>query len=230
MSFVPPFERTIRPAFWCPTSNADWWTIAGQTCVAAYQPKGAASLAASYVNLANPGTYNAAPGVAPTWDAATGWTFNGSTQYLTTGITPTSGWSFFIRFSGAGNNGWLIRATDSAGSHGIGFAPRRYSAGAGYYLQHGNGTLNQGVFVGMPALTSGVAGVAQKDAYLNGMDVGDAQSSFTGPVSPFHIGAQQNFSGAVGAFCAATVLGVAIYSTTLSAADGAALTVRINEL
>jgi hypothetical protein len=51
-----------------------WWYVAGQTCVAAYQPIGAPSLAASYVILANPGTYDAAPGVAPTFDAATGWT------------------------------------------------------------------------------------------------------------------------------------------------------------
>lgn len=70
---------------------ADWWVVPGKTCVAAYQPIGAASLAASYVNLANPGTYDAAPGVAPTWASATGWTFNGSTQYLTTGITPPRG-------------------------------------------------------------------------------------------------------------------------------------------
>ena len=61
--------------------GAKWWQVPGATCVAAYQPKGAADLAASYVNLANPGTYNAAPGVAPTL-AAGGWSFNGSTQYL----------------------------------------------------------------------------------------------------------------------------------------------------
>lgn len=66
---------------------AGWWQVAGQTCAAAYQPIGAASLAASYVNLANPGTYNAAPGVAPTL-AAGGWSFDGLTQYLTTGIVP----------------------------------------------------------------------------------------------------------------------------------------------
>ena len=62
---------------------APWYLAGGisaANCLAAYQPKGAASLAASYSNLANPGTYNAAPGVAPTFDASTGWTFNGSTQ------------------------------------------------------------------------------------------------------------------------------------------------------
>lgn len=55
-------------------------------CVAAYEPICAVSLADSYINRANPGTNDAAPGVAPTWAAETGWTFNGTTQYLTTGI------------------------------------------------------------------------------------------------------------------------------------------------
>lgn len=66
-------------------SSASWWLAGGASgCVAAYQPKGAASLAASYVNLANPGTYDAAPGVAPT--LSSGWVFNGSTQYLLSNI------------------------------------------------------------------------------------------------------------------------------------------------
>jgi hypothetical protein len=68
------------------------WYLAGgiplANCVAAYQAKGAADLASSYTNLANPGTYNASLGIAPTFDTLTGWTFNGSTQYLKTGIIP----------------------------------------------------------------------------------------------------------------------------------------------
>ena len=81
-----------------------WWdadgTISG--CVAAYQPIGAASLAASYSNLQNPGTYDAAPGTAPTFLAATGWTFNAATpQYLNTGVVPSSlNWTVIVRYSG----------------------------------------------------------------------------------------------------------------------------------
>ncbi len=64
-------------------SGGGWWDLSGTitTCVAAYQPKGAASLAASYVNLANPGTNNAAEGSAPSFSSA-GWTFNGTSNYL----------------------------------------------------------------------------------------------------------------------------------------------------
>ncbi len=78
---------------------ADWWTVAGKTCLAAYQPKGAPSLADSYINLANRETYNAAPiSAAPTFGAL-GWTCNGTTQSLTTGIVPSSTTTALIRFS-----------------------------------------------------------------------------------------------------------------------------------
>ena len=48
------------------------WGLGGEmidigNCIAAYQPKGAASLAESYQNLAAPG-----------WDATDGWTFSGA--------------------------------------------------------------------------------------------------------------------------------------------------------
>jgi len=64
MAFNSTFGRVFSPTFQ-PRSVASgvepWWLsggIAAANCVAAYQPKGAASLEASYVNLANPGTYN----------------------------------------------------------------------------------------------------------------------------------------------------------------------------
>ena len=78
-----------------------WWDNNGAIsgCLAAWQPIGAESLAASYTNLANPGTYDAAPGTAPTFTASTGWTFDGSTQYLNTGLTPGAGSSCIARIT-----------------------------------------------------------------------------------------------------------------------------------
>src|SRR4030042_328416 len=64
------------------------WYLSGgipkADCLAAYQPKGAASYAASKVNIVNPGTYDLTDGAAfPTWDVVNGWTFaDGSLQYL----------------------------------------------------------------------------------------------------------------------------------------------------
>lgn len=70
-----------------------WWLaggVAAGSCLVAYQPKGAESYAASKVNLANPGKYDAVEGVAPTWAKDTGWTGNAIDMYLTITGLPTS--------------------------------------------------------------------------------------------------------------------------------------------
>lgn len=87
------------------------WYLAGgvpaANCIAAYKPIGAASLAASYINLANPGTYNAAPGVAPTWNATDGWIGNGATTYLTTGVSANQQtYTMIVRFSNVTANSY----------------------------------------------------------------------------------------------------------------------------
>jgi len=78
-----------------------WWNLDGaiETCVAAYEPVGAADIAASYVNKFNPGTNNAAPQGTPVWDATDGWKGNGN-WYLNTGINPTNGQTTIVRYSG----------------------------------------------------------------------------------------------------------------------------------
>ena len=88
MTFGSVFGRTFSPTFQ-PSSQAavasSWWLaggIAAADCIVAYQPKGAASYAASKVNLANPGTYNATDINAPDWATATGWYFSGVNKGL----------------------------------------------------------------------------------------------------------------------------------------------------
>lgn len=65
-----------------------WYNLPG--VVAAYQPVGAPGPLLARYNQANGGDnrYKATDGVAPTWNGATGWTFNGTTQYLDSGIVP----------------------------------------------------------------------------------------------------------------------------------------------
>ena len=62
-----------------------WYVTYSTNLVAAYQPKGAASQAASYVNLVTPGTYDLTTADAPGWAAGTGWVFNDTTQNLVIG-------------------------------------------------------------------------------------------------------------------------------------------------
>lgn len=55
-------------------AEVPWYASGGAPgCIAAYQAVGAASLAASYVNLVTPGTGDLTEVAAPTWTSARGW-------------------------------------------------------------------------------------------------------------------------------------------------------------
>jgi hypothetical protein len=97
--FGAAFPRPIPPAFGpglavAAPSGVDWSTWFDHCWVA----KGAASLEAAYVDLVGDAdlTAGTAPGLS-----ADGLTFNGSDQYLLTGVIPSvQNWSAFIRYSG----------------------------------------------------------------------------------------------------------------------------------
>lgn len=206
---------------------ADWWEVAGQTCVAAYQPIGAASLAASYVNLANPGTYDAAPGVAPTL-AAGGWQGGGG-AYLTTGIVPTNNqqWSMIVMFSGgASTNQYMIGAR--TGSIYFSIAPRWMDSKA-YYGSGAELAVASGP-------TSGVVAIAGMTAYRNGAAEPGIISAVAGSqLSSIYMLAANGNGAPANAFFG-TIAAVAIYkptepsTTPMSAADVAALTTRMQAL
>lgn len=82
--FVSCESESQRLRFLKGTSES-WWLAGGvpsSTNYTIYDPLTSGSQALSYVNLANPGTRDAVAGVAPTWAQGSGWTFNGTTQYL----------------------------------------------------------------------------------------------------------------------------------------------------
>lgn len=137
-----------------------WYRAGGAPMpVAAYQPIGAASLAASYVNLANPGTNDAAPGVAPTWNIVNGWMF-GSGGSLLTGITPSVNYAMIARFSSAsGSISGVMQNGNTAGAR-FWLYPI-FSAGHTY----ASGGL---VTVGAN-LAAGIMGIADNQGYLNGV-------------------------------------------------------------
>lgn len=216
MAFAPVF----RPAF--PgtfdrhqpvIAAAGWWVVAGKTTVAAYQAKGAASLAASYINLANPGTYDAAPGSAPTWAAGTGWTFDRATQYLLTGIIPTNDqtWSILLRCSDIPdyNQGAVLANSGSNRQFGIFFSGQSTT----YFL---NGGFLQ---KDHSAMTAGVWAIAGNTAYINGTaqsgTIGSPSGSITSGIA---IGANWDGSTAI-QFFGGNIQAVAIYSDTLTAGE-----------
>lgn len=202
---------------------ADWWSVPGQTCVAAYKAIGATDLAASYVNLANPGTYNAAPGVAPTLSAG-GWTFDG-TQWLATGIAPTTlDWTLIVRFSGcsAALSALAGSYRSFSGRYPGMYIYNRVSAKVSY-------AQDSAISVS-PAISDGILAVAGAYGYRNGAIDSTAISPYEYAANlQIYIGAH-NFNSIAADILTGTIAAIAIYSTTLSAADVAALTARMAAL
>jgi hypothetical protein len=219
--YIPGGALSVNMSAWPAAGGSNWWepTTGSYTVVGAYQAKGAASLAASYVNLANPGTYDLTEGVAPTFDTSYGWDFNGSTMYLTTGIVPTAAMTLIVRFSDRSNAGWLAGVFHTATSARYGLHP----AGCNWY--------NDGDrWRSTPTPASGVMAFAAKNAYLDGVSAGTISS--TGPTSwayGIYIGAR-NQNGPATTFSDARIQAVAIYSTTLDATQVAEITANMQAL
>ena len=203
----------------------DWWLsggISAANCIAAYQPKGAASLAASYINLATPGTNNVTIGVAPSFDTTTGWTFNGSTQYLIAGnVIPTNDqkYSIIIQYSNSTTvGGVLVGALNSGGSLAI--WPNYY----GNAVRYENG----GITTKATGVGTGNLCVAGNKCYRNGVDEGITISVWTGVSEKvIYIGARNNNNFPAN-LCNGIVTSIAIYgNTALTALQVAALALEM---
>ena len=211
-----PLHRTLGPLG--VTAAAAKWYLAGgisaSACVAAYQPKGSTSLAASYTNLANPGTYNAAPGVAPTWAAATGWTFwAASIQHLKTGMVPGAGWSIAVRCANIAASPvfqYLCGVVDSTKANGyIGLRPDNF--GNVVYWQDGK------VLAKAPRLNGGVMIVTGGKGYRDGTLDGTLGGSVLIAAYELFIGGLNNGIGGVAAPMSGDIIAMSIYNTSIEA-------------
>lgn len=196
---------------------ANWWESGGASGVwAAYQPKSAASLAASYTDLSGNGN-DASVGVAPTWNSTDGWIFNGSTQYLTTTFVPATDQSqaMLVQFT----NGPTSGSRYIVGSNGVGsrshFAFRVAVTGN---WQAGNGEIET---VGAN-VTSGNLGVSLKEAYLDGVAQGENILTYNSAGTAVYVGCRNN-NGATANFAAVRIQALVIYDASLSDAEVAAV-------
>ena len=212
---IPGIGIAVRGAL--ASEEANWWEVSGKTCVAAYQPKGAASYAASLVNLANPGTYDAtAPGTAPDWASGTGWDFSVSNSYLSSGAAPTGGWSMFAAFDsgldavnlimgcrvGANNQDFTLLLGDYGDTH-------RACNGSGYIQ-------------GSDRIQEGVYGVAGTLAFLNGVQESGTTAGTASNALPIFLGANNN-NGSLHLKFSGNMKAAVIYSDTLTPAEAIAL-------
>lgn len=120
-AFSPPVVAPVATAG-AAAAAMPWWNPDGATPAAntgAWLAKGAASLAASYLNLGLLGFPDIDPavvgGVAPAWAAGTGWTFDGIGQYLITGYIPPMTVSVLVQFTGAVGGGSMFSAAAPLG-------------------------------------------------------------------------------------------------------------------
>ena len=185
--------------------------------LAAYQPIGAANLAASYVNLANPGTYNLTLGVEPAFDTTTGWKGNGSTTYLKTGIIglPNNAWSMMACYTSITKGDLFGFWTSSKGAMHI-----EIGSGSRMIMRNGSSGVECD---NTPILTNGVYGFAALKSFRNGLPESVTLVAATAsPGVEIYILAL-NIDGGVVNFTDAYVRAVAIANTTWSDAKALSL-------
>lgn len=223
----------IRSRYTAAITDKPWWLAGGipaGSCVMAYQPIGASDYAASKVNLAIPGMYNAKDGAAyPTWANLTGWTFNGSTQYLTTGyIVPNNQThSMFVRYIWdvpTGNSDAISFARTVGGANTCDFAiyigsPTTFSYYSGSYV-------NQTI-----AHNSGTAGVAGNLGYFDGSAYATPITAGAGTqLTEQPIGCLMIADGTRSLYFPGKIQAYCIYSIALTQSQVAALTAAMNAL
>ena len=181
-----------------------WYRAGGipaANCIGAYKAIGSPSLAASYVNLANPGTYDLTTAAEPTFDQSYGWYFNGSTMYLGTGIVPVNNqtWSMAIRYTDASG---LLAGIDSPGAND-------------FYLAYNVYYSSVNLLIKSPTKASGILMMCGVNAYRETTLEGTITAGSASNTRPIWIGA----AGAATplSFGVSKIQAIAIWNTDISA-------------
>jgi hypothetical protein len=198
------------------TAAADWWDPDKESLSvwAAYAPKGAASLAASYTDLSG-NSHDAGVGVAPTWDAVDGWLFNGSTQYLTTTFVPQNdqSQSMIVQFTNVTQSLERMLAGCRTAAVTDRFYLSPYWPLMGISVLYGNGE-----YINIaPGMTQGNLAVAGNQGYRNGSADGAAIGAFGAPPTyTVWIGCMNQSNDPQG-YLLGYIQALAIYDTALTA-------------
>lgn len=208
----------IKAKYSAAITDKPWWLAGGiprDACVAAYQAKGASSLAASYVNLANPGTYNAVPITdPPNWDTLQGWLF-ATKECLTTGYTHAATDSVIARISNAG--------LDSKSIFGLTTVNRfRVYPSYGAYLYYSYSSASEPVNTAGASVRNGVIALCPDAIYVDGSVRESVVSSLTAETIIIAKDGTGSFVGNIQA--------IAIYKATLTSIQVTALTNAMNAL
>jgi hypothetical protein len=183
-------------------------TVALTDWIGVYQAIGANSLAESYLNLANPGTYDLTVTTAPLFAKATGWQGTG-TQFLKTGILPKQNYTYIIRYSNVSAAAKVLIGQYESQSL---LLSGNYVNGVCY--ANGSNNLDQA-----PAVLTGVIAVAGGNCYRNGVAEGTTiNNNMTSTSQDVYILARNN-NGSVDRQASAYVQAVAIANRILTATE-----------
>jgi hypothetical protein len=205
------------------------WYLAGgipeANCIGAYQAIGAASYAASKVNLANPGTYDLTdPAGDVAFAAATGWE-GGSSKYFDTGIVlHPQNVSVLVRFTNGGHNICPFGASRATGGNRA-TRVTTFNLSNLTYFQNG-GAISSLTETGF----TGVYGVAGDKAFKNGVDLDLSLAAGSGTQIYSVFVMASNNDGAAGQFFTGKIQAVAIYNTTLTPAQVASVSTAMANL
>jgi hypothetical protein len=225
MTFGSTFGRVFSPSFQpksqaVASSASTWWDLNGTitSCVAAYQPKGAASYAASLANLTGNSDYDATELVSTVdWDASDGWKGDGTNCLNTNLIANPSGetWSFIVRASNLSYSAAnAIFGRYYTTSNRLGLVSLTTS------LRAENGGIT---YLDTSKPASGVFALSNVKYYKDGSYVADASGSTPKNTSYLYILARCGAANAIELISTAYVQALAVYNTYISADEISAL-------
>ena len=215
------------------------WYMAGGALVLptdfAYQPYHAASAAAAQVNLINPGTNDAIsppvfPGKPlPGWGYSSGWTFDSVTQqriispfYWSPNIGDNGKYTIIVRFAnvslGRYDNHVVSEQTNPGSTHDMCIVPTDPTAGKWFTNGQDLGASQAG------QVQTGVMAIADRKAYVNGVDTGLSIKAWTylsASTNPVAIGWYN--SGSSQPTMNGQILAVSAYARVLTGAQIAAI-------
>lgn len=215
MNRVLSARRTIKAVVALYDAAYAPWYLAGgvslSNVVTAYSPEGAANLAASYVNLANPGTHNLGVGKAPNFGTS-GWICNNS-PWLTTDIVPTTTMTVLLKFTNCTSaTGPAMGCSNGPGTNVFILNPRFGTTSVVYAY---GGTSGQAV---APVISSGVIGMTPKKAWRNGVDEGITLNGVAIPTTAIYLCAN-NAGGSPAPASNVTICKFVLYNIVLTSSQ-----------
>lgn len=163
-------RRSVSSPLAVGVSAGDRWWLSGGVTVPVhfvYVPYGAASLAASKVNLDNPGTNDAYGAAFPNWSALRGWynDISGTDRYAQSGVAVANNQTYIVKYANyQPSRTDIVVGARTSGTNGMFIEPNAGTGSIGYAYG--------GVRIGSATPVSAALAIAGKSVYKDGLSDG----------------------------------------------------------